>query len=641
MLFQRPALPILLAAMALAVLAYWTGLSGPFLFDDQNTMPVLQDWLEGRARLHHVLFGNQSGQLGRPVSMASMALSAWLGGYSTFSFKFGNLIVHLLCGLAAYLFLSTLLRRDRLLAPRAPLYAALVCALWLLHPLNVSTVLYAVQRMAQMGTLFVLLGLWLYVAVRGRLTDGKPAGALPALFLGFPVLLALGVLSKENALVLPALCLVVELAWFGSWRQAPRVIKTFFGLFAALPALLAVVAIALKPQLVTATYDMRPFSMGERVLTQARVLCDYLFSIALPRSPRMGIYTDDFAISTGLLSPPTTLIAILVLAAISALALWQRKRLPFLFAGWFFFLIAHGIESSVLALDLYYEHRNYLPMFGILLALMGLAIAAGTAMRSENFRPGRVGVLLSVALIALLAFQTHGRARVWKYEDTIAEMAVRTHPRSQRAIEAAMIMAMRRGDIDTASRLIQSMIDAPDPRLRAQGFVHRVTLDCVVHQRANPEDLDQAARLMPAKLTLPEAYTFYSLLRNEQNGGCGPVTPGMIADAIVRIVDKAKDQPVTSFPKWRLRHIAALFYGRQGDWPAALTQARLAWQPNSDPAAGQILLQAQLDAGDHTGALRTYEEIAARSNPDKWQDARGMAQLRETLSQAGLDVPGG
>jgi protein O-mannosyl-transferase len=202
----------LLLAMAITVVVYWVGLSGPFVLDDQYNLEILQRWKEGEATLHAVLFDGRSGMFGRPFAFATLALGAGLGGYAPFVFKLGNLIVHLLIGGVVFALIRRIALRDPHMAGRAGTIAVLVATLWLLHPLNVGTVLYAIQRMAQLSVLCMLAGMWLYLAMRNRITTrSDDRSAVATLFIGIPLLLVTGFLSKENALLLPALCLVLEL----------------------------------------------------------------------------------------------------------------------------------------------------------------------------------------------------------------------------------------------------------------------------------------------------------------------------------------------------------------------------------------------------------------------------------------------
>ena len=151
------------AAFGLTFALYWPGLAGPFLLDDFNTFiaKLPGDGSSFGVLLERVL-ADRSGPLGRPLAMISFAANAWLaGGLDAYPIKLTNLLLHLLTGLGLYRFTWVLLRPGSPLGldeRRAAWAALLATAVWLLHPLHVSTVLYAVQRMAILAALFVVWG---------------------------------------------------------------------------------------------------------------------------------------------------------------------------------------------------------------------------------------------------------------------------------------------------------------------------------------------------------------------------------------------------------------------------------------------------------------------------------------------------
>lgn len=628
----------LLLAVLTTIAAYWVGLQGPFLLDDDMNFAVIQRWQAGQVTFAEVLFGNTTGSFGRPVSMATLALSAWLGGYQPFAFKLGNLVVHLLCGLVIYRLVAAMARRDSDLCNSAEAVAALIAALWLLHPLQASTVLYAVQRMAQMSTLFVLLGLWLYMALRGRLLDqGADRNALIGLFLGIPLLLVAGALAKENALVLPALCLVLELGYFSD-RPRPHTVKAFFGIYLVLPFLLGLIWFAMHPARLMGGYLRRDFSWQERLLTQARALCDYLWQTLAPAPSRMGVYTDDFTVSTGWLTPPTTLVAILALLGISVAAWQLRRRIPGLLVGWGMFLVGHAIESSFLPLEMYFEHRNYLPMLGVLFALVSLAVATGNVLRKHGLNPGRIGVTLGLCVVALLAIATHGRARVWSSDQLIAEAGIEAHPESMRAQMALIRVALRDNDIPRARQRLLILTRSTRPRIRAQGHLILINVDCATRRAANPADLTAAVANAPTRITQDEQETF-GLLYGNTAGGCKGVTDAALGQAAEAFLDHAQTQPDWLSEKASLAHVGAQFHARSGNWPRAHGLALRAWQPGMSAATAAILVRSQLATGDLAGAERTYREAASRINPGDQDDVAGMRWLRKLIDAAAGSNP--
>ena len=618
------------------VLVYWIGLHGPFLLDDEANLRSIPDWLDNKLGLSTLLFERGAGIMGRPVSMASFALNAWIGGYTPYALKLGNLITHLLCGLAIFGFLRLLLRRDPILQARASLYAAIVASLWLLHPLHASTVLYVVQRMAQLSTLFILLGLWLYVTLRQRLEAGPSVTASIGLLLGIPVMTAMAFLSKENGILLPLLCAVVEVAYF-SGKPRPSPVRAFHLLYVLLPALAGVILFALKPERIIGGYAGRDFSFAQRMLSQPRALADYLWKLVAPNPPRMGVYTDDFVVSTGLLAPSTTLIALLALLAISLAAWHWRKPLPGLFFGWFFFLVAHALEAGPIPLELYFEHRNYLPSVGILVALLALVVSAGNWLERGGLRSGRIGVVLGLGIFAVLAFGAHGRAQIWRSERLIAESSLLAHPYSLRANVAVMTSSLRAGDRQNANAAIERLIHSPTQRHRSLGHSFRLLLECEFDHQGRPEDLQSFVNQSPLPLTLSEAQPFNLIYHVTAEKGCGKVTDSMIGHSLARLADRAHAYPDDNHVKLRLRYQSASFLVRAQQWPSALPQAKLAWQPNADTPVALPLILAQLHTGDVKGAKQTLVEVESRADPTNVQEKSSIDWLRQQIDAAKPD----
>jgi len=625
------------------VLIYWIGLHGPFVLDDTNSLRPISEWLHGDYTWQHVVLGNGSGLFGRSLSMATLMLSAWVGGYDPFAFKLGNLFVHLLCGFVGWQMLRRALDHDPNLRRHADLAAALLAAIWLLHPLNVSTVLYAVQRMAQISTLFTLAALWAYLAARTALANGQSRRAVGGLFVLFPLLLIAGLLGKENAAVAPALCLVIELAYFqrdpSIQRQsaAKRMLATFYSLFLIVPGVLATVIFALHPDRFLGGYAIRDFTLPERLLSEGRALLDYVAVLLLPRGPVMGVFNDDFAVSTGLMSPPSTAFALLALATISGLAIALRKRAPSVFAGWFFFLVAHSMESSVLPLELYFEHRNYLPAFGLLLAVAGMAELLTRRMAPGAMPRWKLGVLAAGGFALALGVATHARAFVWADEGRFLLQEAKHHPGSLRANSALAYYEIRQGNVTAARATIEGLLQSPNPHVRKMAYLARVMTDCIVSGEAKANDLHEAIALARPFVTLDEQYVFADLASINNQRVCNGAGPAMLADTIVAMLAVAHNQPDGSQPKWRLRNTAAQLYAAAEDWKRALAQAELAWQPGADAPVGAFLVRTYVKNGMQEKAERTFEEVAKRVNHNDFKDRNGLIELRRFLDQAAVD----
>lgn len=437
---------VLLCAAALCALGYFRGLSGGFLFDDFPNIvgnPALQAIPQGKADWLSIALLSGAGVLRRPISMLSFGLNIYAFGMNPFAFKAVNLCIHLCNGLLVFAIgrriAGRLLAQGHAKTVRPELLAALAAGLWLLHPLNVSGVLYIVQRMNQLATLFALLGLFCYVDGRIRILRGEPGLLQP--FAGLCVFGLLALLSKENGALIVGFALVIETFCFRFEAPAPqdRMIKAFFWLSVALPIALMCTYLLIHPQILE--YSRNGFTLYTRLLSEARVVCDYLLWIFLPLPALMSIFHDDIAVSSSLLAPKSTILAIAFLLLLVFAAWKLRHRSPGFAFGIAWFLVGHAMESTFLPLELVFEHRNYLPMAGLLLGVVCAIAPSARATLPKNGVAVACGVLL-----ACLAGATSTRATSWGNPLSLALDDARHHPASSRSQYEAGRQIMIDGD---------------------------------------------------------------------------------------------------------------------------------------------------------------------------------------------------
>jgi hypothetical protein len=280
----------------------------------------------------------------------------------------------------------------------------------MLLPINLTGVLYVVQRMESMANLFVLIGLIGYVAGRRRslgygitsAIDIAPAGRdrrgeFLLCLLSITVPTALGVLAKETAVMLPFYALLVEWAIFRfaavDTSGIPVSDKVFdrriIGMFLLIVFVPLIVGLAwLLPGIVRpANWATRDFTLSTRLLSEARIVVNYIVWTLLPTPHALSFYHDNFRISTGLLSPVSTFVSIGVLTVLIASMLWMRGRLPLVSLGISLFLGCHLLTGTILPLELVYEHRNYFASFGLLLAIVPLLAAPGRQAATKDEIP--------------------------------------------------------------------------------------------------------------------------------------------------------------------------------------------------------------------------------------------------------------
>lgn len=434
---MRRFLPFFPLAVALVAtfLVYRPGLSGPFLFDDGPNI-IRNDRLAvhelSPAALKQAAFSGHSGPLLRPLSMMSFVLNSYATGLDPYYFKLTNLAIHLVNGLGVFVLSWLLLGFYRkrfapdLSIAHARWISVAVAAAWLLHPFNLTSVLYVVQRMNSLSALFSIWGLALFLWGRTRLYDGRNGWL--AMLAALLLLTSMAALSKENGVLLPLLMLVAEVTLFGFYTEQPsarRFLITLYALSVAIPAAIALGYLAMHSQWLLAGYKTRDFTLTERVMTEARVMWFYIWQILLPSTAQMGLYHDDIAISRGWFQPFSTALAIAGVIGLLALSFVARKKAPIVAFGVLFFLAGHSLESTIWPLEIAHEHRNYLPMYGILLMLFYYVLYP---LKYVNYL--RLRQTFAVLLIGLFAFNTFARASKWANQYDLFQAEVDHHPGS-------------------------------------------------------------------------------------------------------------------------------------------------------------------------------------------------------------------
>ena len=433
---------VLTLLLALTFIVYQPGLYGDYEFDDLANI-VDNNTLKGFAEfswkgLYDASLSSFSGPLKRPVSMGSFALNAVTTGLGApLFFKLTNLIIHLANGILVYWLIGLILRRLRETTSLAHdvnsglWIQCLATGMWLLHPINLTSVLYIVQRMTSLASGFSFLAIGLYILGRERMLFRAGWHGWYLVLSGLIGAGTLAILSKENGVLIPLLMLVIEIVLFrfacASLRDKKWLI-TFYLLTVLLPTLVFLLATVVgTPRLYTG-YVFRDFDMSDRLLTQARVLWFYLQLIFMPTTTALGLYHDDFVVSRSLIQPIGTLFAIIGLCGLLLLALFSIRKLPVLALAILWFFAGHVLESTTLPLEMVHEHRNNLPSLGPIFALAYYCCLPGLTHLSLKFRKGAM-----ILLLLLLAAVTALRSEQWGdiLAHSIWESA--NHPNSERA----------------------------------------------------------------------------------------------------------------------------------------------------------------------------------------------------------------
>jgi tetratricopeptide (TPR) repeat protein len=442
----------------LCFLSYSNTFESPFVFDDLrhiNRNPYI--------RLTHIDFrqlydaGFKSPISSRPVANITFALNYYLGKYDATGYHVFNTVVHLINGILVYCLAMILLRKWSRVPPAqvfhnwgpsvipppdssSRLIALFAAIIFVLHPLQTQSVTYIVQRMNTLAAMFYLLSLLLYI--HGRFAqDNKKRWAL---FFTSILSWAMALGSKEIAATLPLVVLLCEWIFFQdlsiTWLTRNKVY-----LFLPLAALVLMALIYLGPhpfERVSSPYAYRDFTMGERVLTQLRVVVLYISLLLYPSPSRLNLI-HHFKTSHSLFDPVTTILSALTIVAVLSMAvcLARKKRLVSFCIFWFFVNLI--VESSVIGLEMVFEHRLYLPMVGFALVLAYLLFSL-----FSNKREWAITVLVVIAVS--LGTATYLRNNVWKDDMGLWSDVLSKNPQSVRAHLNLGTLLVTRGKVDEA-----------------------------------------------------------------------------------------------------------------------------------------------------------------------------------------------
>ncbi len=425
--------PVLIGIIVL--LAYLAGINGNFQFDDHPN--IIQN-----ERLHistlniesltRATLSGSSGILKRPVSMLSFAINYYFSGLNPFSYKVTNIIIHIANCIGIYwlcLLLFNSLKLNDYYISKSTL-SFIIAIAWGVHPINLTAVLYVVQRMTSLGTLFTILAILLYLNARNKF---KKDQLLIGLFYLVSVIFfwILGVLSKENSALLIIYLFVIELILYRQ-EQHTKIFKYNIFAFFALCLFIPLLSIALytlnNSDWILKGYNVTSFTLYERTITELRIIWLYIYWILIPNNSNLGFFHDDIIVSKSLFDSTLPILSgIGHFILISTLFyFWKRQKQHIFVLGISIFYASHLVESTILPLMLAFEHRNYFGSFGILLAIFSIAFSSNN--KYKNFTSASISIY-----ILFITGLTAQRASTWGDGINNALINVQHHPNSAAA----------------------------------------------------------------------------------------------------------------------------------------------------------------------------------------------------------------
>ncbi len=425
--------------VVLISISYSNTFDSPFLYDGIGMLknnPEIKNLNKA--------FGNLSG-FNRSITYLTFAFNYYFSGMSPAGYHTFNLIFHILTSLGVGFFIyktSLLTAKEGENARRRSKWIGFLSTfIFGLHPVHTEAVTYIYQRATVLSAAFYVFSMIAYIKFRSSRSKTKKW-----LFLGVLVLCAyLGMASKANTFMLPFFLVLYEFFFFKdlNWRKMG---KNFLYIIPA-GGLMFGFAIYVRGMNFMRTmfsrYDVRPFTLTERILTEFRVVVYYISLIFYPHPSRLKLaYNLD--LSTSLISPPETLYSFLVIVFLTALAVVTAEKYRTISFGIFWFFGNLVLESTVFPLKLIFEHRLYLPSIGLILVFCVLfteTLEKLDSVKGKMNVPGKIsskaiGIIAASILILLLSISTYTRNHDWRSRISIWKDAVSKTPESVDALNA-------------------------------------------------------------------------------------------------------------------------------------------------------------------------------------------------------------
>ena len=318
-------------------------------------------------------------------------------------------------------------------------------------------------------------------------------------------------------------------------RKGQRAYRLIFLLMAWLPAV-AVVAYLIYVGIMGALHGIsRPWTLGQRLLTEPRVLFDYLDLLWVPRPFTPGLFNDQFTASSSLWSPPSTALALAGLLGLLVLGWVLRRRHPVMSLAILFYFTGQLLESTTIPLELYFEHRNYIPA---MLMFWPLSLWLWEVGRDRASAFDRPKIALALVLILGLAAMTHARADLWGNGSQQALLWATLNPASARAQANAADYEMSTGHARAAELRLDGVLrEHPDD---PQITLNILSAHCQLGGMT-PADLHLAETTL-AHLQNGESVIFHWLVKAIElsaTHGCS----GLTSDAVSAMLDAAERNP--------------------------------------------------------------------------------------------------
>ena len=600
-------------------------------FDDYINLKDLAH-VNSTQGLHNFIFGGVAGPTGRPISLLT-----FLGNYNDWmtnhpwGFVETTLIWHLLNTSLIFLLVFNLATLSNKNISQSYFFALLVAVIWSILPIHASANLMPIQRMTHVSAFFMLTTLLGYVYFRTHLISQK----LPILNLIFAIVwtiigTVLAVYSKENGAVVVTMLALLELFFLKriTYPAYPKLWK--LGVYLALLIVPLFMLLYLVKNWAGINHHFefyRDRSLADHLATQIIILWEYLRQITLPRAALLGPFHDGHAVyDWGMWQPYIALLAWITAVFIG----WKYKayRLgKFLLFALTWYFAAHQIESSIIPLELYFEHRNYLASLGwvVLIAVLFAEIYK----KYQGLSPWHI---LGGIYILYLLFNLQQITSLWGKPLLAAEMWSNYQPDSPRAAQMLAAQYKQEGFQEASIRVLNDFAQLHPKNISLEMQVLSETCE----KNSSQQNINQlnSLRKNVTQISLPADITvnIASLGDNIRQKKCTGITLKnylnflMVAAQVPKIKQNANVMHHVNYE-------TALTYQEMGNTEAYLTYATRAFYNYPSLSIAEKIALTYFEQANNEKTLAWINEALqyapTNANGNAWR--KSLKSLAETI----------
>lgn len=450
---------VLLAFLSIALLIFFPTINAPFLFDDAVNI-TYNNTIKDLSNFASVSGTNYLGSL-------TLALNYKFGGLNPAGYHLVNITLHGLNGFLIWLIVKELFKSEKLTATNLnetingnvvyrEFTAAIAAMFFLVHPIQNAAISYSSQRFTVLCTFFYFLALLFYFY-----SKNSPS-AKQKYFLPLSVIFTVAaMLTKEIAFTLPVIIIVTDLLFYNNSKRNIARFLPFLAALLIIPVTLFSSAnagdVSLLNKLDSITRETDLISRGDYFLTQLIAVAIYIKLVVLP----FGFNADyDIALRTTFFTPSVILAALVILTVLAGGIFIYRQHkktnnghLLLAFYGLVFFFTTLSVQSSIIPVnDLTFEHRVYLPLFGLALTISFLILFAVEKFNKSKFPDSEVFFTSFGLIICLLIILSFYRAVLWSDPERIFSDTVKKSPNKSRVHLNLGLAQEHNGNIKSAVR---------------------------------------------------------------------------------------------------------------------------------------------------------------------------------------------